>query len=229
MAAGLKILSTRILRAEQEQRLRQAGVVLDMRPFIQLSYCKDIALPSTGGRPITAVFTSVHAVNAVKERISELPLVNQIYCIAGATERSVRDVFSGLKSISAFPYAQELAQTLREQYQGGELWLFRGDKALPTIPKVLSQAGIAFESIEVYRNIASPHHIDYIPDVLLFFSPSGVESYCSMNNIVDSTVAIAIGTTTAGALKGKAARIAIAAEPSEAAVVELALRYVKAQ
>ena len=71
---------------------------------------------------------------------------------------------------------------------------------------------------EVYETILTPYKINFPLDGILFFSPSGVESYLQENKIEDENC-FCIGNTTAEALKYVTPNRIIANQPKMESVV----------
>jgi uroporphyrinogen-III synthase len=95
-----------------------------------------------------------------------------------------------------------------------------------TLPEALANAKIDFNEIEVYKTVLSPHKINSTLNGILFYSPSGIESYLKENNIGDA-VCFCIGTTTAEALKGITENIVIANKPTVENLIIQCINYYK--
>jgi uroporphyrinogen-III synthase len=87
------------------------------------------------------------------------------------------------------------------------------------LPKALKEAGVKFNEIQVYETILTPQKIKTTPDAILFFSPSGVESYLKDNKI-KKELCFCIGETTASALEKICKNIIVADQPSVENVIE---------
>ena len=228
MHRPITILSTKVLRATSQARAAQEDCLLDMLPFIRIEYA---GLPegwAGGADRITAIFTSAHAVSAYAA-LEEQPEVSAVFCIAGATERTVQELLPGVRVLASRPYAAELVAVILQQQAVPEapLFFFCGDQRMATVPDGLTQAGIAFEERVVYRNIACPQLIAKDYDGILFFSPSAVHSYFSCNALPEQTLTFAIGHTTASALKQYTDRVQVAPQTDEAVLVAYAIEYCK--
>jgi uroporphyrinogen-III synthase len=77
------------------------------------------------------------------------------------------------------------------------------------LPDALRLVNITLDEVEVYETILTPHKIDFIPNGILFFSPSGVQSYLQENKIENENC-FCIGNTTAEALKDITKNVIIA-------------------
>ncbi|MCH5596894.1 uroporphyrinogen-III synthase [Niabella ginsengisoli] len=72
---------------------------------------------------------------------------------------------------------------------------------MDTIPEKLADTQILLHQYTVYTTEATPHKITPQYDGILFFSPSAVESFFSLNTIDEATKCFAVGNTTAKSLK----------------------------
>ena len=94
------------------------------------------------------------------------------------------------------------------------------------MPEAFQKANISFEEIEVYETILAPKKINSEVNAVLFFSPSGVESYLKVNEIGDKKC-FCIGTTTAEALKEITENIIMAKQQTVENVIIQAINYYK--
>ena len=86
------------------------------------------------------------------------------------------------------------------------------------LPDTLRLVNITLNEVEVYETILTPHKIDFTPNGILFFSPSGVQSYLQENKIENENC-FCIGNTTAEALKLVTSNRIIAHQPTVENVV----------
>ena len=93
---------------------------------------------------------------------------------------------------------------------------------------MLGNEKIDYNEIEVYKTVLIPNKIDTFIDGILFFSPSGVESYLN-NNSITSQICFCIGTTTAKALADKTNNVILANQPSVENVIIQTIKYFKEQ
>ena len=85
-------------------------------------------------------------------------------------------------------------------------------------------AEIILDEVEVYETVLTTHKINFKPDGILFFSPSGVESYLQENKIEDENC-FCIGNTTAEALKYVTPNRIIANQPTKESVVMKCIEF----
>jgi uroporphyrinogen-III synthase len=186
------VLSTRELPASLVEKAGAAGVVIDVLPFIETAKLEPGALPEG---PLTAVFTSVNAVEAVEGNGWT------IFCTSGATRHKVAERFGEAAIAGTADSAAELAATIIAAGWVKAVWFFCGDLRREELPARLKQAGIEVHEVVVYRTKLTPRKIGRPYDAIAFFSPSAVESFFSVNSISAHTRLFAIGGTTAEAIR----------------------------
>ena len=98
------------------------------------------------------------------------------------------------------------------------------DALIVELPDALKEAGIKFNEIQVYDTSLQPQKIKTAVDAILFFSPSGVESYLKENKIGDKKC-FCIGTTTAEPLKEITENIIIAKQQTVENVIIQTINY----
>lgn len=86
--------------------------------------------------------------------------------------------------------------------------------------------GRAFQEIIVYKTMLTHKKIDAVPDAVLFFSPSGVESHEKYHELAN-THCFCIGDTTAAAFTQVPKSISVAKTPSANQVVAKTIHYFK--
>ena len=217
----IRILSTKKLRPNEKLFLLNAGFSVLESDFITVSL-KAISLDSVNEN---LIFTSTNSVKSVAAH----PDVQQIrrnpcFCVGQKTAELLDEV--GFTVVEIAEYASELAQIIKNGYQDQSFSFFCGNLRLETLPTNMASAGIRFNEIESYTTMLTPQEIKTDVDGILFFSPSGVDSYLQKNTIGDS-VCFCIGDTTAKALENKAKNIVLANKPSVENTVIQAINYYK--
>ncbi len=217
----IHILSTKIL---DDAILKQAAfenIVIECVPFIETKSIVNTALQQQINEAAKkleyAVFTSANAVKAVAENITVQP-VWQIFCISGATKDAVAAHFGQCEIVAAENYGKDLAEKII-QHKISEVVFFCGSKRLNTIPDALKADNIQMKEVVVYETVLTPQKLEKSYNGILFFSPSAVESFFSVNSISEDVVTFAIGNTTAKALEKFCKRIEISNLPSEIEVL----------
>jgi len=180
-----------------------ASIDVRMIPFIEI-------LPRPGEELIqeieaiarekkTVIFTSAHAVRAVGKWAGQNPDW-QIYCVGRETATAIQKTFGESLNIQIAANAQSLSELI---VNAGikQAVFFCGDQRLDTIPVNLRNANIQLDQLVVYETRLTPVRLDFQPDVILFFSPTAVRSFFSMNPLQPGVKLFAMGTTTEATLK----------------------------
>lgn len=210
-----------------------SGVLLDTLSFIDVI---DISGDQVVQRQIqnslqqktTVVFTSSNAVHAVCNHEGFTKPDWQICCIEKATKKAVLDYFAESDIICSADNSEELAARVKVLPGLREVIFFCGDKRMDTLPVTLLDAGIITNEITVYKTVERAQFIEKEYDAILFYSPSGVSSFFSMNMLPAGTVLFAIGNTTAQALKIETDnKVIISDTPSKEILLYKAISYFK--
>lgn len=227
------ILSTAGLPEAQILQLEQAGIFCEQIPFIsiQQSVTEEVRgiIDMASRQQKIVVFTSVNAVAPVVAALQETVPDWRIYCISGATRMAVEQYFGADRIAGSADDAASLAQKISLPDGPSEVLFFCGNKRLDTLPGLLSGRDIMVEECQVYITTLSPVRVDKSYDAILFFSPSGVESFLSENEMPQETILFSIGHTTAKALNGKLPnKVIVSPEPGKKQLTETVIAYYKA-
>jgi uroporphyrinogen-III synthase len=216
----MRILSTKKLQPNQKQFLLNAGFSVIESDFIGIEN-KKITLE---GINANLIFTSANAVKAV-EKLSVVQEIrrNPCFCVGEKTAALLDEV--GFTVVEIADNAAQLAEIIKKGYMNESFTFFCGNLRMETLPLSLKISGISFNEIEVYDTVLNPQEIKTDVDGILFFSPSGVQSYLLKNTINDE-VCFCIGETTAKALH-KDLNIIIANKPSVENVIIQCINYYK--
>ncbi len=180
---------------------------------------------------IALVFTSAHAVSIVDQCLHQGVDCNlpswKIFSLSGKTGETIVKSQHMHEStlIHTAENAAELAKKIID-YGVQELVFFCGDKRRDELPNIVTSAGIGVEEIVVYRTIETPVIQTDQLDGVLFFSPSAVQSFFSVNQLNKKAVCFAIGETTAAAIAGYTNNTIITSEfPRQELLIATAENY----
>lgn len=214
MAKSAQILSTKILSPLQKQELTKAGIEVIEADFIKTEN-KPFELKNLNE---SLIFTSQNAVHSVLSNPKSEELKNKnVYCVGLKTKALLAD--NGFNVVAYTGYASDLAEIITLIYRNESYTFFSGNLRRDTLPNALKEAGIKLNEIQVYETSLQPQKIKSPVDAILFFSPSGVESYLKDNSIKKETC-FCIGETTAEALHKITKNIIIADQPTVEDVIE---------
>jgi uroporphyrinogen-III synthase len=103
---------------------------------------------------------------------------------------------------------------------------FCGDQRMDILPDQLKKNGVHLSEFIVYDTRLSPVFIENSPDAILFFSPTAVKSFFSMNQLLPTTTIFAMGQTTAASLKKLTDNsVIVSPEADKTFVMNMALEY----
>lgn len=214
MQNSIRILSTKKLLSNQRQELLNANFELTEVDFITTKNTS-FELEKINEN---LIFTSQNAVHSLFEHPNwEHLKTKNVFCVGLKTKILLSE--SGFNVVAYTGYASDLAEIITLIYSGESFTFFSGNLRRETLPKSLKDSRVKFNEIEVYETTLTPQKMKTPVDVILFFSPSGVESYLKENTIKKETC-FCIGETTAEALAKVTQNVIIADQPSVEDVIE---------
>jgi len=228
MSEPAHILSTRPLDTGLLAHAKACGIVVDTQSFISTDAVRDEGLEQhiqeLGRQPLTAVFTSMNAVEAVTALVgSKAPW--KIFCIGGSTRQLAQKHFGEDAIAGTAPSAAELADVVLAHRPAG-VFFFCGDQRRDELPDKLTAAGVRVNELVVYRTKQTPHYVEGPYDGIAFFSPSAVHSFFSVNIVGDRTLLFAIGSTTAQAIQEYCTNpVVISGSPVKEALVQQIIEH----
>lgn len=210
------ILSTKTLTVDQRKVFINAEIDLLEQDFIEIEYL-DFELKNINQN---LIFSSQNAVLSLIEQPNwEVFKTKTTFCVGIKTMELLEQ--NGFKVDVYLDYASELAEIITLIYSAETFTFFSGNLRKETLPKALKNAGIQFNEIEVYQTKLTPFKISKEEkfDGILFFSPSGVESFLK-NNKIKTEICFCIGETTAAALQNITKNIILAENPNIEVLIE---------
>lgn len=229
MKINTQILSTAPIDNELLNDALHKGIEIDATSFIQIEPVREKSLAreleDLCKSKITAVFTSANAVNAIADFLNKFRPDWDIYCIGHATRDAVLQYFES-PSIKGIANNGEVLAGIIHSHNVPGVVFFCGDKRLDALPNKLYKDGIIVREIVVYKTKETPEQIKKHYQGILFFSPNGVKSFFSVNEVGQFTVLFAIGNTTAKALKAQTNnKVVVSDVPSREEIVNKVIEY----
>ncbi len=173
-------------------------------------------------------FTSANAVKYFFGNQNALNLLRgkNIFSLAGKTSEELARY--NLKAIYTGENADDLAEVIIQAKLAKSVLHFCGNLTLEVLGAKLKGAGIEYSSLIIYQTILQNKIVlneDF--DVVMFYSPSGVESFFAANKLNNENVCCCIGETTAMALRKKnsTAKIILPRQPSLQSIIEAIAKY----
>lgn len=216
------VFATKLLTNDQKDRLA-SGIVIESSDFIKIS--SNRIPPRVFSKEIeNVVFTSKNAVESVLTNYagSELQFKN-IYCVGRKTRRFIKNNIGAVAHFEKS--AKELAEYLATNLEVREVTYFSGNLRLDDLPSILESNNIKINEIEAYQTKFDAKKVPGTVESVLFYSPSGVESFLKENKA--NVIAFCIGDTTAKEARKHFSDIRIAKLPTVESVIDLVNEYYK--
>ena len=178
MNSLVPILSTKVLSPTQRETLENAYFSVIEADFIATKN-QNFELTEINSN---LIFTSQNAAQSVllHPKCQELKSKN-VFCVGIKTKALLKE--NGFNVIVYVDYAADLAEIITLIYANESYTFFSGNLRKETLPKALKEAKIKFNEIHVYETSLTPKKIKDAIEAILFFSPSGVESYLMENKL----------------------------------------------
>lgn len=225
MKQPIRVLSTKKLLVNQKQFLLNANISLVEADFISINQ-KKVNIETINEN---LIFTSQNAVLSLIENLEDTDTIEllkkkNVFCVGMKTKGLLEE--NGFNVIAYTGYVADLAEIITLIYGKEKFTFFSGNLRRDTLPDALKEAKIVFNEIEVYQTILNPQKVNGTFDGILFYSPSGIQSYLKDNKINKETC-FCIGTTTADALENVTNNVIIANQPTVENVIIQCINYYK--
>lgn len=191
--AEIQILSTKKLTTLQRNLLKYPLILIE-EDFVNIELIP-INKEEYKCYPTTVIFTSQNAVKSLLKNVDRNELsFEKIYCVGEKTASYLEN--NGFVVNHFEHYGKALANYIVNQKELKEVTFFCGNSRLDELPNTLNANHIIVNEVVVYKTVLNQIAITNPIDGILFFSPSGVQSYLMAKNSVKPK-AFCIGTTTA--------------------------------
>jgi uroporphyrinogen-III synthase len=201
---NINILSTRPIDITLIRNAADQHVSIDVVSFIDIEFIpiKNItdSIEFFLNKKITAVLTSMNAVESLlRLKLSEIEW--DIYCIGNTTVELIKANFPKTNISGTANNAAALAKLILNEKNINAIHFFCGDQRREELPSLLNDNGVKVVEHIVYKTIPTPQVVSANYNGILFFSPSAVQSYFSLNKASAHQQYFAIGATTAAAIE----------------------------
>lgn len=225
----IQILSTRWLDEAAVAKTTDANICINSISFIRTEPLPSDELTAQLHKLVTqslsVVFTSANAVTAVAEHITK-PANWKVWCTGGRTKEFVISAFGEEFIAASAKNASALAERIVASEPVVRVIFFCGDQHLNDLPEKLNSNNIQTDKVIVYTTVQTPHFIEKNYNGILFFSPSAVHSFFSMNTVATNVVLFSIGHTTTTAIESYCANRIITSEwPGTETLLELVANF----
>ncbi|MDO6489927.1 MAG: hydroxymethylbilane synthase [Cellulophaga sp.] len=210
------VYSTKLLTNDQKDRFT-SGITVESNDFIKINSNR-IAPRFFKNEIENVVFTSKNAVESVITNYagSELQFKN-IYCVGRKTRRFIKNNIGPVAHFEKS--ATELAHYLADNLDTKEVTYFSGNLRLDDLPTILEKNNIKINEIEAYQTKFDTKKAPDSVESVLFYSPSGIESFLKENKA--NAIAFCIGDTTAAEAKKHFSDVRVAKLPTVESVIDL--------
>lgn len=233
--AKYKVLSTKKLKPSLVEQANEANIeiieqeAIRVNPILSKEKWQDI-FQIIENKKEFVVFTSSNAVHALEKYLNHY--VNpfeidwKIFSLSGKTKETLEDVSLGT-IIDTAENSNDLAQKIIEN-KVKEVTFFCGNKRREELPNLLRRAGIETYEVVVYETVQTPVPAIKNIDAVLFFSPSAVQSFFSINQLNKDVVCFTVGKTTADSVQHFTNnKIIICEQPSQEMMLAAVKTYFK--
>ncbi len=223
------IVSTKVLKPALIHEMESIGLKVTQADFIS----KTIQIPDSIDQlslHSTIVLTGKTAVEAWIEIAKRWKLDLKeftVYCLASATQEAT--IHYGLKIKGVATDATSLAEVILTDTSITAVTFVCGNLRRDELPNKLKKNGVDVWEIIAYQTEPVPVKVDQCYDGVLFFSPSAVDSFLSLNEI-NSSACFCLGKTTADhARQAGCTEVIVAESPTAESLVKKVINYYKNQ
>lgn len=168
------------------------------------------------------VITSQNGVEAILNSFTKNEInFKNIYCVGRRTKKLIENRIGKVTHVAK--NALKLAEFISKKTDIKEVTYFCSDLRLDVLPTYLKANDVVINEIEAYKTMQSPVKIDDSISGVLFYSPSGIESYLQKNTT--DKIAFCIGETTAVEARKHFAKVEVANLPSVESVLDSVNTY----
>ncbi|GLB48236.1 uroporphyrinogen-III synthase [Neptunitalea lumnitzerae] len=204
----IRILSTKVLSAAQQELLLNKGFALVQADFIKVAFtdikentvCNNVIISSKNGVLSLEHNNLLSALNT-----------KTIYCVGAKTASLITS--KALTVTKSFANSKELGNYLVAEKKEEKFTYFCGNIRRKEMPSLLKKNNIYLEEVVSYKTFFAPQEIPGKFDGVLFFSPSQAESFFFSNKL-QNAIAFCIGTTTEDAIKPYTKNTITATQPT---------------
>ena len=211
------VLSTKKLALNQKELLLNSGIGLVEYDAINIKFI-DFNFEKKTVR--NAIFTSKNAVKAIEKKGLR---IENCFCVGEKTRAYLEE--RNFLVLENAENAKDLAIRILKNYKDREFHFFSGDKRRDELPDLFRRNNIKYKEVSVYKTELNPKKFESEFDGILFFSPSGVQSFTQNNKI--SGTAFCIGETTAKESRKHTETIIVATKPTIENVITKVVSHFK--
>lgn len=227
------ILSTKVLPKSLHETVKEKGFLLSESNVIETIPSINDLLKERIEEAINesfnqaAIFTSEQAIIALKEVYPPQEFLPwDVFCIHGATKEAVLKNYPKSNIVGTAGYGLDLSKLIVDSHYD-HYHFFCGNRRREVIPTALTDNNKEWTEYIVYRTQLIPQSLP-LAEFVMFYSPSGVESFFMYNTLTNKSVCVAIGETTAESLEQHTQNtVIISKETNPASMFNAIEQYIK--
>ncbi|MBT3742670.1 MAG: hydroxymethylbilane synthase [Polaribacter sp.] len=214
------IYSTKKLSELQKETLSHSIGIKDS-DFIKIRFNR-IPAKVMKNQHENVLITSQNGVEAILNSFTkdEIKFKN-IFCVGRRTKKLIENRIGKVTYVAK--NALKLAEYVAKETDIKEVSYFCSNLRLDVLPAYLKASDVHVNEVEAYKTMLSSVKIDDDVSGVLFYSPSGIESYLEENST--EKVAFCIGETTAVEARKHFDKVEVANMPDVDSVLELVNMY----
>jgi hydroxymethylbilane synthase len=214
------VYSTKKLSELQKETLSEAIGIHDS-DFIKMRFNR-IPAKVMKQQHENVVITSQNGVEAILNSFTKNEIkFKNIFCVGRRTKKLIENRIGKVSYVAK--NALKLAEYISKETEIKAVSYFCSDLRLDDLPTYLQSKGVLVNEVEAYKTMLNPIKMDAAISGVLFYSPSGIESYLEENST--EKVAFCIGETTAAAARKHFDKVEVANMPDVESVLELVNTY----
>jgi uroporphyrinogen-III synthase len=225
MSATPHIVSTRTLTSDKLIELRSIGWKFTNHDFISKTIHVPAELTATSIHK-HVVLTSITGVKSFTRIVGELQLNIAdfaIYCISRGTKEYATAL--GLNIRATALDASALADEILKDAEVKAVTHLSSNLRRDELSEKLLKAGVIVHDVTAYRTEFTPIATNELYDAIVFFSPSAVDSFLSMNSL-QQVPCFCIGKTTGDYAKQNGyQKVYVAEAPSEDILLQTIINF----
>lgn len=214
---SVKVLSTKKLSSEQIELFKNTQI--DVETFGAISIDK-VAF-KYDDQIENGIVTSQNAARIIIDANTQ---IKNVFCVGEKTTVLLQE--NGYNVAKTSKNALSLADFIVKNHKKDPFLFFCGNLRRNELPSLLAESAISFSEKIVYKTTLNSQTFNEGFDGILFFSPSGVQSFVQENSLTNSIV-FCIGNTTANEAKKHTSNIVIADQSTIEDTIAAAIHYFK--
>ena len=168
------------------------------------------------------MFSSQNAVRSFLANPTAYAHQNPILCVGEKTKSLLEE--NGQKVIKTAPNMLELVDFIQKSMKNEHFLHICGNRKLAVFEAGMQKSGISYAEVTAYHTHLVSRVQTPEPQGLLFYSPSGVESYLQTNSI-GASWCFCIGETTATAVRPLTEHLTVSPKPDADLLVAAAATH----